>query len=135
MCVWVCMKDGVIGIVEKEGKCSSSHRVWGRLSHCDSVAERRGQSSSSDCSQEKADHKYARLWPAGSWLTALLPHHVATVGGGGIFFSHSTSFPRRTERKRAAEAWELRIQVTRGLPDAVLVQIMRTIANRIWSYS
>lgn len=27
-------------------------------------------------------------------------------GGGVIFFFHSTSFPRRTERKRAADVWE-----------------------------
>lgn len=65
--------------------------------------ERRGQA---DCSEEKADHKYARLRPAGSRPTALLPCHAATVGGGVIFLFHSTSSPCRAERKRAADAWE-----------------------------
>lgn len=55
--------------------------------------------------EEKADHKYARLWPAGSWPTALLPCHVAAVGGGAVFPFHFLLLCH-TERKRAADVWE-----------------------------
>lgn len=70
--------------------------------------------SASDCSEEKADHKYARLWPAGSRPTALLPRRAAAVGGGVIFFFHSASSRRRAEGKRAADVWETAGRARRG---------------------
>lgn len=108
--VEVRVKDGGMGLTNEEEKCISSDCVWGWTRHRLRQRKRAPRPvalrSASDCSQEKADHKYARLRPAGSRPTALLPRHVAAVGGGVIFFFHSTSFPRRTKRKRAADAWE-----------------------------
>lgn len=67
------------------------------------------EKASSDCSREKDDHNYARLWPAGSWPTVLLPWNAARVGGlvwgGGSFSIHFLSLPHR-ERKHGADVWE-----------------------------
>lgn len=62
--------------------------------------------SASECSEEKADHKYARLWPAGSRPTALLPRRAAAVGGGVIFFSIPLPLAAAPKGKRAADVWE-----------------------------
>ena len=104
VCVCVCVKDGVMGIKNQEEKCVSFFLAAfraGRVPNRDSSAEPRpvALKSASDCSEEKADHKYARLRPAGSRTTALLPCQAATVGGGVILFSIPLPFPAALRRK------------------------------------
>lgn len=80
----MCVKDGVMGVMNEEEKHTFLLTAFGpaRDTGCPPVA----LESASDCSEEKADHKYARLRPAGSRPTALLPCNATTVGGGVIFF-------------------------------------------------